>query len=322
MSTTFVVARPPFSFSYDPTSPSMGIAEMSYPELEEWASAAASPPPSYFPTPSPQAQSPRRSKNAASTVKPEVPTCFGSHSKPHFTYLELLCYCIEHHPGGRMALIEIYNWMTEKIPYFRTVSADWRNSIRHNLSVHKDWFSHEARSPTSAGRGGLWMRNYTSAPMQPAPEPEPVPRPVARKTSVASTAAKKTPYDRPSTTASQPHGRKTPAPQPSFTSSSTSSKATNSSSSTKRADRPGPIRTNNHARQAQPTAPPAATYVATAQPGNTFDTAGPQFVPRTIPSRFHPRPDMALEEIMDEVWEYGGGLSSGLSAPSEAVYFL
>ncbi|KAI8921293.1 fork head domain-containing protein [Powellomyces hirtus] len=79
--------------------------------------------------------------------------------KPSYTYCEMLQCALGTHPTGHMTLAEIYAWLIEKFPYFTTASTDWKNSVRHNLSLNKTLFTHEARHSDNPGRGGFWKLN-------------------------------------------------------------------------------------------------------------------------------------------------------------------
>ncbi|KAJ1937995.1 hypothetical protein FBU59_004584, partial [Linderina macrospora] len=57
--------------------------------------------------------------------------------KPPYSYATLITYAIMHHPRKQMTLNEIYNWIMDKYPYFKTAGTGWKNSIRHNLSLSK-----------------------------------------------------------------------------------------------------------------------------------------------------------------------------------------
>ncbi|GFR11672.1 forkhead box protein O1 [Trichonephila clavata] len=58
------------------------------------------------------------------------------------SYADLITQAIETSPEKRLTLSQIYDWMVRNIPFFNdqaesNSSAGWKNSIRHNLSLHK-----------------------------------------------------------------------------------------------------------------------------------------------------------------------------------------
>ncbi|GFY77230.1 forkhead box protein O [Trichonephila inaurata madagascariensis] len=58
------------------------------------------------------------------------------------SYADLITQAIETSPEKRMTLSQIYDWMVRNVPFFNdqaesSSSAGWKNSIRHNLSLHK-----------------------------------------------------------------------------------------------------------------------------------------------------------------------------------------
>ncbi|CAB3408136.1 unnamed protein product [Caenorhabditis bovis] len=56
-------------------------------------------------------------------------------------------------PQRKMVLSEVYEWIMNEYPYFRTRGAGWRNSIRHNLSLN-DCFVKAGRAAN--GKGHYW----------------------------------------------------------------------------------------------------------------------------------------------------------------------
>lgn len=60
------------------------------------------------------------------------------------TYSELIIEAIETHPQKRLTLSQIYEWMIKNVPTCREnankpSSTGWKNCIRHNLSLHKEF---------------------------------------------------------------------------------------------------------------------------------------------------------------------------------------
>ena len=58
------------------------------------------------------------------------------------TYAELIQRAIETSPDKKLTLSQIYDWFINYVPYFKNKidqesSFGWKNSIRHNLSLHK-----------------------------------------------------------------------------------------------------------------------------------------------------------------------------------------
>ncbi|KAL0962958.1 hypothetical protein UPYG_G00347700 [Umbra pygmaea] len=63
--------------------------------------------------------------------------------RPPYSYMAMIQFAINSDENRRMTLKDIYNWIEEHFPYFRNVAKPgWKNSIRHNLSLH-DMFIRE-----------------------------------------------------------------------------------------------------------------------------------------------------------------------------------
>ena len=74
--------------------------------------------------------------------------------KPSYSYIALISMAILQHPERKMMLGEIYNYITDKYPYYRNMAdRAWRNSIRHNLSLN-ECFIKCGRADN--GKGNYW----------------------------------------------------------------------------------------------------------------------------------------------------------------------
>ncbi|XP_053574785.1 forkhead box protein M1 isoform X2 [Bombina bombina] len=63
--------------------------------------------------------------------------------RPPYSYMALIQFAINSTPQKRMTLKDIYTWIEDHFPYFKRVAKPgWKNSIRHNLSLH-DMFVRE-----------------------------------------------------------------------------------------------------------------------------------------------------------------------------------
>ncbi|XP_018585871.2 forkhead box protein O3a [Scleropages formosus] len=95
----------------------------------------------------PQQQQPRKSSRR---------NAWGNHS-----YADLITAAIESSPEKRLTLSQIYDWMVRCVPYFKdkgdsNSSAGWKNSIRHNLSLHSCFVRVQNEG---AGKSSWWMIN-------------------------------------------------------------------------------------------------------------------------------------------------------------------
>lgn len=74
------------------------------------------------------------------------------HEKPPFTYASLVAQAIHHAPEKRATLDQIYRFVVEQYPWYRSEDArSWHNSIRHNLSLRKCFVKTERD-----GKGAYW----------------------------------------------------------------------------------------------------------------------------------------------------------------------
>ncbi|XP_042334385.1 forkhead box protein O4 [Sceloporus undulatus] len=77
------------------------------------------------------------------------------------SYADLISQAIESAPDKRLTLAQIYEWMVRSVPYFRdkgdsNSSAGWKNSIRHNLSLHSKFMKVHNEA---TGKSSWWMLN-------------------------------------------------------------------------------------------------------------------------------------------------------------------
>ncbi|XP_056121971.1 forkhead box protein O1-A [Rhinichthys klamathensis goyatoka] len=77
------------------------------------------------------------------------------------SYADLITKAIESSPEKRLTLSQIYDWMVKSVPYFKdkgdsNSSAGWKNSIRHNLSLHSRFIRVQNEG---TGKSSWWMLN-------------------------------------------------------------------------------------------------------------------------------------------------------------------
>ncbi|XP_039458835.1 forkhead box protein O3a [Oreochromis aureus] len=79
----------------------------------------------------------------------------------NYSYADLITQAIESSPEKRLTLSQIYEWMVRSVPYFKdkgdsNSSAGWKNSIRHNLSLHSRFVKVQNEG---TGKSSWWMVN-------------------------------------------------------------------------------------------------------------------------------------------------------------------
>jgi hypothetical protein len=86
---------------------------------------------------------------------------FREQSKPSHSYIGLIAMAILSSPERQLVLADIYQWILDRYPYFRSRGVGWRNSIRHNLSLN-DCFVKAGRSTN--GKGHYWSIHPANLP--------------------------------------------------------------------------------------------------------------------------------------------------------------
>ncbi|CAJ0946147.1 unnamed protein product, partial [Mesorhabditis belari] len=82
------------------------------------------------------------------------------------SYADLITQAIMQSPEKRLTLAQVYEWMVQNVPYFRdkgdsNSSAGWKNSIRHNLSLHSRFMRIQNEG---AGKSSWWVINPDAKP--------------------------------------------------------------------------------------------------------------------------------------------------------------
>ena len=57
--------------------------------------------------------------------------------KPPLSFACMIFMAVESSPTKTLPVKEIYDWVMWKFPYYRSAPPGWKNSVRHNLSLHK-----------------------------------------------------------------------------------------------------------------------------------------------------------------------------------------
>ncbi|XP_055854887.1 myb-like protein A [Episyrphus balteatus] len=77
-----------------------------------------------------------------------------THNKPPYSFSSLIFMAIEGSTEKALPVKEIYAWIVQHFPYFKTAPTGWKNSVRHNLSLNKSFVKVE-KAP-NMGKGSLW----------------------------------------------------------------------------------------------------------------------------------------------------------------------
>ncbi|KAL8706669.1 MAG: hypothetical protein Q9201_000303 [Fulgogasparrea decipioides] len=86
----------------------------------------------------------------------DLPPIEDTHKKPNYTYSKIIGMAILRAKDRQLTLDQLYKWISETFSYFSMKDDGWKNSIRHNLSIHAE-FVKKGRSKDDPGKGNYWV---------------------------------------------------------------------------------------------------------------------------------------------------------------------
>lgn len=80
-----------------------------------------------------------------------------SESKPPFSFSCLIFMAIESSQQKALPVKQIYSWITDHFPFYRSAAGGWKNTVRHNLSLNRCFRKVSSiHDDLSVGKGSLW----------------------------------------------------------------------------------------------------------------------------------------------------------------------
>lgn len=105
----------------------------------------------------PQRNSPSTTSSLSTTTTTKSTSSKNKPDKPPISYSCLIAMALKDSAKGYLPVSDIYNYIINRFPYFKTAPDGWKNSIRHNLSLNKSFQKLETPSLNGSQRKAcLW----------------------------------------------------------------------------------------------------------------------------------------------------------------------
>jgi hypothetical protein len=101
----------------------------------------------------------RKEKDSAISARRRYKKSMKRYCRPSCSYANLIAMALKNSPTGFLQVNDIYRYIEQEYPFYKTAPDGWKNSIRHNLSMNDNFVKVPRPDKVQSKKGYYWTIN-------------------------------------------------------------------------------------------------------------------------------------------------------------------